>query len=380
MAGIYIHIPFCKQKCFYCDFYSTTLLKNKPVFVKALNKEFYLQKDYLKNNCVETIYFGGGTPSVLTYDELMSIFNQIYNNFDVVDNPEITFEANPDDLTNDYLKELKHSPVNRLSIGVQSFFDDDLKTMNRRHNAAEAEAAVKLSQDVGFHNISLDLIYGLPKMNNQKWLHNLNTAFNLNIQHLSAYHLTYEPKTVFYNYLKNKIIIPVVEQESIDEYRTLVNKTKQEGFIHYEISNFGKKGFFSKHNSNYWRQEKYLGVGPSAHSFNNTSRQWNVKDTDKYISFIEKEILPYDSEILDPEKQYNDYIITSLRTMWGVDLDFLKEKFNERVVSYCLKSAEQYIKTKNMNLTDNHLILSEKGMLIADKIISDLFIIDEEVF
>ncbi|MBE9467813.1 MAG: radical SAM family heme chaperone HemW [Bacteroidetes bacterium] len=380
MAGIYIHIPFCKQKCFYCDFYSTTLVKNKSAYVNALIKELSLQKSYLKNSLVETIYFGGGTPSVLTYGELMSILNQIYNVFDVADNPEITFEANPDDLTHDYLKELKLSPVNRLSIGVQSFFDDDLKTMNRRHNAAEAEAAVKLSQDVGFHNISLDLIYGLPKMNNQKWLYNLNKAFNLNIQHLSAYHLTYEPKTVFYNYLKNKILIPVVEQESIDEYQTLINKTKQEDFIHYEISNFGKKGFFSKHNSNYWRQEKYLGVGPSAHSFNNTSRQWNVRDTNKYISFIENEILPFDSEILDPGKQYNDYIITSLRTMWGVDLAFLRETFNEKVVSCCLKSAEQYIKTKKINLAENHLILSETGILIADKIISDLFIIDDEVF
>ncbi len=380
MAGIYIHIPFCKQKCFYCDFYSTTQLKLKPVFVNALIKELFLQKDYLKNNTVETIYFGGGTPSVLSYDELMLIFNQIFNLFDVSDNPEITFEANPDDLTGDYLKKLKQTPVNRLSIGVQSFFDDDLKTMNRRHNAAQAETAIKLSQDCGFQNISIDLIYGLPGMNNQKWLYNLNSAFNLNIQHLSAYHLTYEPKTVFYNYLKNNKIKQVDEQESITEYQTLINKAKQQGFIHYEISNFGKPGFFSKHNFNYWRQKKYLGVGPSAHSFNNESRQWNISDTAKYIAFIENDILPFDSEILDSQKKYNDYIITSLRTMWGIDLDFVKENFNEATVSYCLKNAEQYIKTENINLTKNHLILSEKGMLITDKIVSDLFIVDDEIF
>ena len=380
MAGIYIHIPFCKQKCFYCDFYSTTLLKNKSAFVNALIKELYLQKDYLKNQTVETIYFGGGTPSVLSYDEIMLIFNRIYKVFDVSDNPEITFEANPDDLTVDYLKKLTQTPVNRLSIGVQSFFDDDLKTMNRRHNAEQAQTAVKLSQDLGIENISLDLIYGLPKMNNQKWLHNLNTAFKLNIQHLSAYHLTYEPRTVFYNYLKTGKIKQVDEQESVEEYQALINKAKQQGFIHYEISNFGKPKFFSKHNSNYWRQKKYLGVGPSAHSFNNTSRQWNISDTAKYISFIENDILPFDSEILDSQKRYNDYVITSLRTMWGMNLDLLKEQFNEKVVSYCLENAEQYIKTKDINFIDNYLILSEKGMLIADKIVSDLFIVDDEIF
>ncbi|RLD63473.1 MAG: coproporphyrinogen III oxidase [Bacteroidetes bacterium] len=380
MAGIYIHIPFCKQKCFYCDFYSTTLLKNKSAFVNALIKEIYLQKDYLKNNCVETIYFGGGTPSVLSYEELMIIFNQIYKIFNVAKNPEITFEANPDDLTRDYLKELKQTQVNRLSIGVQSFFDDDLKTMNRRHNAEQAQTAVKMSQDFGFKNISLDLIYGLPNMNNQKWLYNLTTAFNLNIQHLSAYHLTYETKTVFYNYLRTGKIKQVDEQESVEEYQALINKAKQQGFIHYEISNFGKPDFFSKHNSNYWKQKKYLGVGPSAHSFNNTTRQWNIADTTKYISFIEKDILPFDSEILDLQKRYNDYIITSLRTMWGIDLNVLKQQFNEKVVSCCLKNAEQYIKTNNINLTENHLILSEAGMLIADKIISDLFIVDDEIF
>lgn len=376
MAGIYIHIPFCKQKCYYCDFHSSASLKNRDSLVDALLEELELQNDYLQGEKIETIYFGGGTPSLLTYEELDKIFSKIYELHQVDKDAEITLEANPDDLTNEYLLQLKESPVNRLSIGIQSFFDDDLELMNRRHSSLQAIESVKLSKELGFENISIDLIYGLPGMDQKRWQANLDKAFELNVQHLSAYHLTYESRTVFSKYLRDGKIKPIDDEASIEQFKLLRNEAQKYGFIHYEISNFGKEGCFSKHNTNYWKQKKYLGIGPSAHSYNFETRQWNISNNSKYMeSLLAKGEVPSEIEQLSLTEKYNDYIMTSLRTIWGVDLDFIKENFGIELLSHCQNCARKYIQNGLLREEKHNFVLSEEGMFIADNIISELFMI-----
>jgi oxygen-independent coproporphyrinogen III oxidase len=387
MSGIYIHIPFCKQACFYCDFHFSTSLKNKDAFLSALHKEIEMQKDYLHplssstpagKTEVNTIYFGGGTPSLLTESELMNVFESIYKYFDVSPSAEITLEANPDDLTKEKIKQLKATPVNRLSIGIQSFYDEDLKLMNRAHTSREALYVVKSAQDSGFENITIDLIYGIPSASHERWKHNLTSAFDLNVQHISAYCLTVEPKTALAHHIKTGKINDIDEQHGAEQFEIMLEAMQKHNFIQYEISNFSKEGYFSKHNSNYWLKQTYLGLGPSAHSFDGNSRQWNVSNNALYIQGIEKGELNFEKEILTTEQRYNEYILTSLRTIWGTDVNYIEQTFGTDYLKHCLHEAEHYIKAGNLLLQENKLILTDNGKLFADKIASELFKVNQQ--
>jgi oxygen-independent coproporphyrinogen-3 oxidase len=373
MAGVYIHIPFCKTLCHYCNFHRSILTENISVFLYALVREIELRKTYLKDDLIETIYFGGGTPSILDIRGINMLISAIYNNFKVNDNPEVTLEANPDDLSRDYLQGLmENSPVNRLSIGIQSFYDEDLKLMNRRHNSMQAAESVKCAQKTGFTNISIDLIYGLPGLTLDKWISNLKQAFGLNIQHISAYHLTFEPGTLFHRYLSKGRISQPSEDESLKQFESLTSLAQKNRFIHYEISNFAKEGYFSVHNTNYWRQKKYLGIGPSAHSYNLNSRQWNIADNNKYIKGINLNNPFTEKEILDTGTKFNDYLLTSLRTMWGIDLDYIKNSFGSEYSEYIAGKSKKFIYAGNMVKDRNIIKLTVKGMFISDYIISEL--------
>lgn len=391
MAGIYIHIPFCKQACHYCDFHFSTSLKNKEPFLKALKTEIELQKEYLAPFSspsgaggpsgraeVNTIYFGGGTPSLLSQSELMDIFETLNKYFKISADAEITLEANPDDLTSKKIKELKDTPINRLSIGIQSFFDEDLKLMNRAHNSKEALSAVKASQDKGFENITIDLIYGIPTLTNEKWKQNLRTAFDLEVKHISSYCLTVEPKTALAHLVKEGKIKNIDEQQSADQFEIMLDEMRKNNFVQYEISNFCKDNFFSRHNSNYWLKETYLGLGPSAHSYNGNSRQWNISNNALYIQSLEKNKLPFEEEILTTSQHYNEYILTSLRTMWGTDLKYIEKRFGKDYLLYCLNEAEKHIHSQEIKNEGNKLFLTDKGKLFADKIASNLFFVDKK--
>ncbi len=375
MAGIYIHIPYCKTLCHYCNFHRSILAENTGGFLDALVKEIELRKNYLSDELIETIYFGGGTPSILDFRQINMLISAIYNNFKVNDNPEITLEANPDDLSLDCLQELMdNSSVNRLSIGIQSFHDEDLKLMNRRHSSVQAVESVQYAQKTGFTNISIDLIYGLPGLTSDKWISNLKRAFGLNIQHISAYHLTFEPGTLFHRYLNEGSISQPSEDESLKQFELLTSMAEKNRFIHYEISNFAKQGYFSVHNTNYWRQKKYLGIGPSAHSYDLNSRQWNISDNDKYIEGINRNIPVTEKEILDTGTKYNDYLLTSLRTMWGMDLDYIKKSFGPQYSDYITGKSKKFLDAGNMLKDRTVLKLTVKGMFISDYIISELML------
>ena len=373
MAGIYIHIPFCKKKCYYCDFYSVVSRKDRELVVSSIIKELLLRKDYLANENINTIYFGGGTPSVLSKKELSKILNSVYNNYNIDDNAEITFEANPDDLSDEYLQILKQNKINRLSIGVQSFFDDDLKLMNRSHDATTAEESIKRSIKVGFANFSIDLIYGLPNLSLDNWKKNIDKAISLNPTHISAYHLTYEPNTVFYKFLKDKKIIEIPDSESIEQFKILINETKKAGFEHYEISNFAKPNYISKHNSNYWKQQKYIGIGPSAHSYNLESRQWNYPSNKKYTEGIINDKQYFDKEILSITDKYNEYILTSIRTYWGINTNYISDNFGNKYLSDFEKNIQEYINNGYVKSSKNIFTLANSGLFISDKIAGDLF-------
>jgi|AntAceMinimDraft_17_1070374.scaffolds.fasta_scaffold00901_3 oxygen-independent coproporphyrinogen-3 oxidase len=378
MAGIYIHIPFCKKKCNYCNFFSVTSLKNKPEFIDALLKEIEIQKNYLNKEIIKTIYFGGGTPSLLSQDEINKIIDKLYKYHTIDKDAEITLEANPDDLTKNKIKKLKNTPVNRLSIGVQSFFDYDLTFLGRIHNAKQSYNAIKYSQDAGFDNLNIDLIYSIPNLSNKNWKENLNISFSLQIPHISAYNLTIEEKTLLYILIKKSKIRPVSEQQSIEQYKILLKLMKKNNYIHYEISNFCKKDHFSKHNTNYWLHKKYLGLGPCAHSFNIISRQWNIANISKYMQSIQNKTITFEKEILSLNQQYNEYILTLLRTMWGCDIDFIKNTYGKKYYNNFLKESLQYIKNNppQVNRIKNTFFLTQNGKLFADKIASDLFVID----
>jgi oxygen-independent coproporphyrinogen-3 oxidase len=374
MAGIYIHIPFCKQACSYCDFHFSTSLKSKEAFVSSLIREIELQKKYFgKDGIIETIYFGGGTPSLLSSEEIDRIFNKLYGNFTVAKNAEITLEANPDDLSKTKLEELKSSPVNRLSIGIQSFFEEDLKLMNRAHNAQHAENCIKESQDAGFENITIDLIYGTPGLSNTNWKKNLAKAFNFGVPHLSCYSLTVEQKTPLESHIKKGKIKSVDEEQSAEQFLILMEETAKNGYEQYEISNFCKPGFHSRHNSNYWKGVKYLGLGPSAHSFNGSSRQWNVSNNFRYIHSIVENKIPSEKEILTTEQKFNEYMMTGLRTSTGISLEKVHTEFGENYLSKLLTEAKNYLECSKIILKGNHLILTNSGKLIADRISSDFF-------
>ena len=372
MAGIYIHIPFCKQACHYCDFHFSTSLKKKDQLVNALTKELELRKEEFKNTTVETIYFGGGTPSLLTNDELQFIIDAVYKYYQVSEDPEITLEANPDDLSKDRIIDLSKSRINRLSIGIQSFFEDDLKLMNRAHNANEAKACLEEATK-HFDNISLDLIYGIPGASNEQWLKNIEMALSFNVPHISSYALTVEPKTALASFIKKGEIDDVNDEQAHEQFHILKEKLEASGFIHYELSNFGKEDYFSKNNSAYWQGKSYLGIGPSAHSFNGTQRGWNVRNNSKYIKVIEADQLPIEIETLTQTDQYNEYIMTGLRTIWGVSIQKVENDFGTGYKDYLIEQAEIFINQQLLYIDKAHLRVTKKGQFLCDGIASELF-------
>ena len=381
MAGIYIHIPFCKQACFYCDFHFSTSLKKKDELISCLIKELEIRKKELQNETIETIYFGGGTPSLLSVVEIQSIIDATNSNYTVIENPEITLEANPDDLmsvraqSRTIFEDYKKVGINRLSIGIQSFFEDDLKLMNRAHNAEEAKKCLSLATRY-FDNITVDLIYGIPNMSAEKWQENLQTVFDFGINHISSYSLTVEPNTVLDSFIKKGKYPPLNEELAKQHFDILVSETAKNGFVHYEISNFGKPDFFSKHNTSYWRQKKYIGIGPSAHSFTKTHRSWNVANNAKYIKSILENKLPNEVEKLSKEDLFNEYVMTGLRTIWGVSLEKIKNDFGETYIDYLENQSKKYIDEELLYIENQILKTTQKGKFLADGIASDLFIID----
>nr|WP_298005529.1 radical SAM family heme chaperone HemW [uncultured Flavobacterium sp.] len=371
MAGIYIHIPFCKQACHYCDFHFSTSMKKKDEMIAALISEVHLRKDEI-NEPVETIYFGGGTPSVLSTEEIDQILEPIFSLFNVIENPEITLEANPDDLSKDRIQQLAHSKINRLSIGVQSFYDEDLQLMNRAHNAHEAWNSL-VEATKYFDNISIDLIYGIPNMNLERWKTNIQKALDLGINHISTYALTVEPRTALATLIKNGKIDQPDDGNAHEHFLALIEMLENAGFIHYELSNFGKPNYFSKNNSAYWLGKKYLGIGPSAHSFNGTNRSWNIANNSLYIQSIQKNELPNETENLRVQDRYNEYVMTGLRTIWGVSLDRIENEFGTNYKDYLLKEVQRFIDNEQLQLVNNVLKTTVKGKFFCDGIASELF-------
>jgi oxygen-independent coproporphyrinogen-3 oxidase len=390
MSGIYLHIPFCKQACHYCDFHFSTSLKKKDAMISALKTELVLRRNELKDTPIETIYFGGGTPSILSVDDLQLLIHTIYENYSVIDHPEITLEANPDDLmpsraqSIDIFQSYRNIGINRLSIGIQSFFEDDLKTMNRAHNAQEAKKCLSLATR-HFDNITIDLIYGIPNMSLEKWEQNLQMAFDFGVPHISSYALTVEAKTALDSFIKKGTYPSLDENLASQHFEHLVKRTQEEGFVHYEISNFGKSKYLSKHNTSYWQGKSYLGIGPSAHSFNGTQRSWNIANNSKYIKSLEANVLPSEIETLTKNDRFNEYVMTGLRTIWGISLNKVEADFGGIYKTQLLKSAQKFIEKgllvtssdfdKHQNPTET-LKTTSKGKFLADGIAADMFILN----
>jgi oxygen-independent coproporphyrinogen-3 oxidase len=394
MAGIYIHIPFCNSKCAYCGFYSLPSLKLKDRFLEALKTEIVARKEYLQRgpHCgldpqstapkgnhnmptINTIYFGGGTPSLLSIKEISELLHLIKETHPVAENPEITLEANPDTLSMKYLKSLCQLGVNRLSIGIQSFFDNDLKYLNRRHDSLHAQQSIEWAKQAGFSNISIDLIYGLPTSDAEQWNRNLDLFFELGLPHLSAYALTLEPNSILTKQIKSDKVQPLNEDDALRDYEILCRRAAENGYLHYEISNFCRRGMHSKHNASYWFGTPYIGFGPSAHSFDGVSRQWNVSSVEKYCTRVPEPVegLFYEKEILSLEQQYDEYIMLRLRTHWGIDLKWLKREMGERFSTYCEQHAQPLIAQGRLSQTREFLYLTDKQMLFADGVAEDLF-------
>jgi oxygen-independent coproporphyrinogen-3 oxidase len=383
MSGIYIHIPFCKQACHYCDFHFSTSLKKKDEMVVALAKEIQLRSNPITHHpspiteSIETIYFGGGTPSILSIADLKFLIDEVYRNYKVVENPEITVEANPDDLDLETIRQLANLSVNRLSIGIQSFFEDDLKLMNRAHNAEEAKKCLEFAKHY-FDNISIDLIYGIPNMSSKKWVQNIETALSFGVPHISSYALTVEPKTALHSFIQKGIIAAPDDEVAHEHFQILVDKLSENGFIHYELSNFGKENFFSKNNTSYWLGKKYIGIGPSAHSYDGTNRGWNVSNNSQYIKSIQENKVPIAFETLTKTDRYNEYVMTGLRTILGVSLDQIEQKFGKTYLDYLNQQAAKFIDDHLLFLDENILRTTKKGKFLSDGIASDLFLLNLE--
>lgn len=373
MAGIYIHIPFCRKKCSYCNFFSLATARYRGEFLGSLLKEIERQKDYLSQEEVSTIYFGGGTPSLLKANELLRILDHLDRYFPVSSGAEITLEANPDDLDAESIGALAQTPVNRLSIGIQSFFDEDLAYLDRIHDAAQAKRSVLMAKEAGFENLSIDLIYGIPSLTAEKWMANLDTFFSLDVPHLSAYSLTVEDKTPLKLLIAKNRKSPVKEYSSVEHFKILLEQVNKRGYIHYEISNFSLPGHYSKHNSLYWLGGHYLGLGPSAHSFNGLSRQWNASSLSQYLRQDDPSEVLHEKEVLTPAQRYNEYVMTSLRTIWGCDTAHIENVFGKKRAEFFEKLAKKFITTGHLKCDGSAYTLTEKGKLFADGISSELF-------
>lgn len=376
MSGIYIHIPFCRKKCHYCDFFKSTNLGRKGQLLEGLRKELEIRNPELKDELVETIYFGGGTPSVLATAELDDLVKTIRQNYRISSDAEITLEANPDDLTPGFLSALRTVGFNRLSIGIQSFSDQNLQLMNRRHNALQAIRSVTSAQEAGFQNISIDLIYGIPNQTTAGWKEDIQQAINLDVQHISAYHLTFHEGTVFNDQLRSGQLKELPDEISIQQFEILTGMLKNAGFEHYEISNFCKPGWYSKHNTAYWKDSKYLGIGPSAHSFDQKSRRWNVSSIDLYLSGLEKDQSWFEQEILSEQDRYNDYVITGLRTIWGISESRIKTDFSSSYFKHFCAVKEKYLKTGALKQTMDSLTIGHESLFISDQIVADFMIVE----
>ncbi|WP_374506709.1 radical SAM family heme chaperone HemW [Flavobacterium sp.] len=386
-AGIYIHIPFCKQACHYCDFHFSTSMKKKEEMVLALAKELQLRKGEFEYEIIETIYFGGGTPSRLQIADIRFLIATIYEHYTIVENPEITLEANPDDLSESYLLELKGIGVNRLSIGIQSFFEEDLKLMNRAHDSAQAKKCLEIATRY-FDNISLDLIYGIPdpsqngeqakQMTNERWRQNIQTALSFGIPHISSYALTVEPKTALNKLIQTGKVASPNDEVAQEHFMILVETLETNGFVHYELSNFGKENYFSRNNSAYWLGKKYIGIGPSAHSYDGDYRSWNVANNALYLKALQNDELPNEVEKLTLEDRYNEYIMTGLRTIWGVSLARIEQEFGSQYLDYLKQQSQKFIVDGLLSITDGILKPTLKGKFLTDGIASDLFYLNLE--
>ena len=372
MSGLYVHIPYCAKLCYYCDFHFSLNLKTRKDFVDAVCKELQLRKDFFSTP-VETIYFGGGTPSLLSEEEIRTIVSTIYENFQIQPNAEFSFECNPDDLTDSYCESLLKNGVNRLSIGIQSFFDDDLQLLNRRHNSESARKAVRIAQNAGFQNITIDLIYGLPNMTLERWQKNLDEAAKLNVQHLSAYSLMVEEHTALHKFVRTgKFILPS-EESVLEQFNYLIDWAKANDFEQYEISNFAKNGMYSKHNTSYWTGKSYLGLGPSAHSFDGEKRFWNIAHNAKYIESLRNSVIPCETEILSARDKYNELIMTGLRTKQGVNESVIVQNFPPKYVQDFLACKAKFLKQNLLQENGTFVSLTRKGIMVSDMIMSDFF-------
>ncbi len=375
MAGIYLHIPYCRQKCHYCNFFSVASRATMPAMVEAICHEMLLQRTYTEKRSIETIYFGGGTPSMLESSGLEKLMNGLRQNFKIDEKAEITLEANPDDISTENLNLWKNLGINRLSIGIQSFRDEDLKYLNRVHNAGKAIECLTLAKEAGFRNLTLDLIFGIPGLSDEGWLFNINTALDLQIPHISAYSLTVEPRTALDLMIRKGKAAPVDEQQSARQFEILMETMSAYGYLHYEISNYCLPGHFARHNTAYWKGETYLGLGPSAHSFNGKSRQWNVSAIREYLEAIHKNELPVESESLTKQQQYNEFVMTGLRTLWGCNTNEIKLNYGTQYAGYFTDNISKWLKNGCIEKTATVYTLTPKGKLQADGIASDLFII-----
>lgn len=374
---IYFHIPFCKQACHYCDFHFSTSLKYKEDLLQTMLREIDMRASYLEDKTVESIYFGGGTPSILEAKEVDQLIGQIAKHFDISSNAEITLEANPDDLDKKKVQELRTTPINRFSIGIQSFYEEDLRWMNRAHNSEEALSSIMRVQDAGFENITCDLIYGYPLLSDSKWKFNMQQLIDLQVPHISSYSMTVEKKTAL-DHMINKGKTPALnEEQSAEQMLMLIDTLTGAGYEHYEISNFAKPGQHARHNSNYWMGKSYLGIGPSAHSFNGTSRSWNIANNARYINGIQTKELPLETENLSLNDRFNEYVMTTLRTKWGINQQYVKNEFGADYLNSMLRNIEVYVDNNEVDISEEGIItLNPSGKLIADQIASELFIVE----
>jgi oxygen-independent coproporphyrinogen-3 oxidase len=375
MSGIYIHIPFCKKACHYCNFHFSTSLRLKDDIIEAICKEIELRKNYLVNKTLDSIYFGGGTPSLLGVMDLEKIFEAIHSVYAVRAGAEITLEANPDDINRQSLDDFRKTGVNRLSIGIQSFFDADLQWMNRAHSASEAQSSVKIAQDAGYDNITIDLIYGAPTTTDEMWCDNIDRALRLDVPHISAYCLTVEENTALHHFIAKNKTAPPHQQKAVNQFDILMKTLDEKGFLHYEISNFAKPGYLAVHNSNYWLGSHYIGIGPSAHSYDGRSRCWNISHNKKYIDALQDPAYKSETEDLSIAMKYNEYIMTSVRTMWGIDSDVVRT-FGEEIQSYFLSEVRNLTEKEMIYPENKNYILTHKGKHFADQVAMDLFFME----